>query len=583
MATKLDPVTRYATDVVQGRIVAGRLVRLACQRHLDDLAHAAEKGLAWKPEEAHRVIDFFADVLCLPEETASEETIDDEEPVDGSPFILSPHQQFIDGSLMGWYTTAGYRRFRDAYDEEAKGSGKTPNGAGLMVYLLVADEERGAQVYFAAVTKDQAKLAFADAEKMIHASPALRDVISQTVNNFAVLETGSYLRAISSEKRGLDGKRVHGAHIDEEHEHPTNVVVSKMRRGTKGRRNALVLRTTNSGFDRTSVCWHDHEYSRQVLEGSIVDESWFAYICGMDPCAKCLEAGKEFPSDDCPDCDDWRTEGPHWLKACPNLGVSVSWQYYRELVKQAMGRPDAVSDLLRFNFCAWTQQQTRAISLPHWNACDSPPSDADLIGAPCYGAFDLGQSDDLSAWLRGWDLDDGRLVVKCRFWLPESALAKYPNRPYKEWQRAGVLTVTKGLITDYGIIEDTIATDCVADGVREVAYDKRFAEQMAQNLAGQGIVMVNTPQGFQLHEAIRKKLELIVAHLLCHGNNAILTWMASNYVVIHGTRGEMRPAKERASEKIDGQVALDMLLDRIVRQPVTKAPAYQMIVLGGAR
>lgn len=581
MPPKLDPVTQYATDVVEGRIVAGRLVRLACQRHLNDLEHVAEKGLVWKPEEAQRVIDFFAQVLCLPEETASEEDAGDEEPVDGSPFILSPHQQFINGSLMGWYTTAGYRRFRDSYDEEAKGSGKTPNGAGLMVYLLVADGERGAQVYFAAVTKDQAKLAFADAEKMIQASPALRDVIKQTVNNFAVLETGSFLRAISSEKRGLDGKRVHGAHIDEEHEHPTNVVVSKMRRGTKGRRNALVHRTTNSGFDRTSICWHDHEYSRQVLEGVIADESWFAYICGLDPCAKCLAAGKEFPSDDCPNCDDWRTEGPHWLKACPNLGVSVSWQYYRELVKQAKGRPDAVSDLLRFNFCVWTQQVSRAISMPHWRGCQAPPADSELIGAPCFGGLDLGQSDDFSSWLRGWALEDDVLVVKCRFWLPESALKKYPHRPYGDWQRAGLLTVTEGNTTDYGLIESTIEVDCQKDGIREVAYDRRFAEQMAQNLMGRGIVMVNTGQGFQLNEAIRRKLELITEGKLAHGNNLILTWMAANYVVRHGNFNEMRPAKERAADKIDGQVALDMLIDRLVKQPKVQAPQYSMYILGG--
>jgi len=575
MKKRLDPVTQYATDVVEGRIVAGRLVVLACRRHLDDLTHQVEKGLVWKPEEAQRVIDFFAEVLCLPEETAAEETVDAETPVDGSPFILSPHQQFIDGSLMGWYTTAGYRRFRDAYDEEAKGSGKTPNGAGLMIYLLVADGERGAQVYFAAVTKDQAKLSFADAEKMIHASPALRNVIRQTVNNFAVLETGSFLRAISSEKRGLDGKRVHGAHIDEEHEHPTNVVVSKMRRGTKGRRNALVLRTTNSGFDRTSICWHDHEYSRQVLEGAIVDESWFAYICGLDPCAKCLAAGKEFPQDDCPDCDDWRTEGPHWLKACPNLGRSVSWQYYRELVRQATGRPDAVSDLLRFNFCVWTQAVSRAISLPHWNACQAPPDDAALVWMPCFGGLDLGQSDDFSAWVRGWELEDGRLVVKCRFWLPESALLKYPDRPYAEWKRAGILTVMDGSTTDYGLIETTVEADCRADGVREVAYDKRFAEQMAQNLRGRGIQMIDTGQGFQLNEAIRHKLDLITEGKLCHGNNLILTYMAANYVLLTGRLGEKRPAKERAADKIDGQVALDMLIDRIIRTDASGPSVYE--------
>jgi len=580
----MDPVTQYAVDVVDRRIVAGRLVMLAGRRHLDDLDHATKKGLVWRPAEAQRVITFFADVLCLPEETAAEETIDEEVPVAGSPFLLAPHQQFIDGSLMGWYTTAGYRRFRDAYDEEAKGSGKTPNGAGLMVYLLVADGERGAQVYFAAVTKDQAKLSYADAQKMIHASPALRGVIRETVNNFAVLETGSFLRAISSEKRGLDGKRVHGAHIDEEHEHPTDVVVSKMRRGTKGRRNALVLRTTNSGFDRTSVCWHDHEYSRKVLEGTIVDESWFAFICGLDPCAKHLDEGKEFPIDDCPDCDDWRTEGPHWLKACPNLGVSVSWQYYRELVRQAKGREDAVSDLLRYNFCVWTQAYSRAISVAKWNACQAMPGDDELIGCPCFGGLDLGESDDFSAWERIWLLPDGRVAVKSRFWIPQIALERHPDRPYDEWKRAGILTVTEGDTTDYAALRATVLEDCKRDGVVAIAYDPRSATETAQVLAGEGITMVNTTQGWPLNEALKRTLELITNGLLCHGNNKILSWMAANVVVLHGQKREQRLAKEKAPDKIDGIAALVTAVDwAIVRKPVVKAPSYSMLVLGGGK
>lgn len=570
--------------MLAGTIVAGRLVRLACSRHLQDLDRQTETGLVWKPAEAVRVIQFFAEVLCLPEVTVTAaEDEDGGDPADGVPFRLQPWQQFILGSVMGWYTAEGTRRFHDAYVEGAKGCGKTPVAAGLMLYLLVADGERAAQIYMAAVGREQAKIAFADAEKMVAASPHLRAIVQRTVNNLAVVETSSFLRAISSEKRGLDGKRVHAALIDELHEHASPVVVSKMRRGTKGRRNALIIRTTNSGFDRASVCWHDHEYSRQVLEGTIADETWFAFVCGLDPCADCLAAGKHFPADDCPRCDDWRREGPHWLKANPNLGVSLSWQYLRELVQQAKGRPEVVSDLLRFNFCVWTQAVTHAINLGQWHACEAPPPESALVGVPCYGGLDLGQSDDFSAWVRAWTLDDGRVVVKCRFWIPESALLKYPSRPYAEWKRSGRLTVTDGPTTDYKIIEETVAADCKASGVREVAYDNRFAEQMAQNLTGLGVVMVNTGQGFQLNEAVRKKLELITLGSLCHANDPVLSWMAANYVVRHGTKGEVRPAKDRAADKIDGQVALDMALDRIVRRAHEAPKQYQMMIYGGTR
>jgi phage terminase large subunit-like protein len=172
-------------------------------------------------------------------------------------------------------------------------------------------------------------------------------------------------------------------------------------------------------------------------------------------------------------------------------------------------------------------------------------------------------------------LADGRVAVKMRFWVPESALVKFPDRPYDEWQRVGVLTVTEGVTVDYGAISDTIAADCAADGVREVGYDNRFAEQMAQNLTGQGVVMVNTGQGFQLNMAVKRMLELIVDGQLCHGGNPILSWMASNFVVRHGRMQEIRPDKEKTPDKIDGIVALDMAIDRgIIRQEATSQSVY---------
>lgn len=578
MADERDLVTEYAVSVRDGHTVANRLVRQACLRHLDDLEHAAAKGLVWRRDKAQRVIEFFEECLYLPERTdADEATVVQRPDDDGSPqpFVLQPFQQFIAGSLFGWYTQSGHRRFREAYIETGKGSGKTPFGAGLMIYMLVADGERGAQVYAAATSRDQAKLAFTDAERMVEASPALAEVIDQKANNLAVLDTGSFFRPISAEKRGLDGKRVHGALIDELHEHASAVVVNKMRKGIKGRRNALIVKITNSGFDRLSVCWKHHEYSRNVLSGVIANETWFAFICGLDPCEKCIADGKWFPADDCPTCDNWRVEGPHWQKANPNLGVSLPWQYLRDLVNQAKGMPSEVSDLLRFNFCVWTNAQSRAIDMGKWQGCQATVTDAELADAIPFAGLDLGASDDLTAFVRIWPLDDGRVVAKARFWIPEAAFERYPNRPYKEWQAAGLLEVTEGDATDYATVQDAIEEDCHRDGVRALAYDPKFASQMAQNLQGRGIDVVPTPQGFQLTEPTRKLLELIADEELCCGGNAILSWMASNFVIRHGRNGEIRPDKDSAPEKIDGIVALIMAIDQgVVRQGETGKSIY---------
>ena len=565
MPEPVDPVTAYARGVVDGSIVASRSVVHACRRHLDDLEQGAARGLEWRPERAQEVIDFFAEVLCLPEdEDASDDAEAERADVtdEPKPFVLAPFQQFIAGSLFGWYTIKGFRRFKEAYIETGKGSGKTPFGAGLGLYVLVADGARGAQCYAAATMKDQAKLAFTDAERMVKASPELNALIDQKVNNLAVLETGAFFRPISSENKGLDGKRVNFALVDELHEHPSGTVVNKMRKGVKNRRNALIVKITNSGFDRTSVCWQQHEYSRKVLDGTVQADSWFAFICGLDPCEDCLAEGRWFPSDECAKCDDWKTEGPHWLKANPNLGVSLPWDYLRDLVNQAQGMPSEVSDLLRFNFCVWTQGANRAIDMGKWAACQPMPSDDELLGVEVYGGLDLGESDDLSAWVRIYLMDDDRVAVKVRFWIPEAAIAKFPNRPYEEWKRTKLpdgrplLEVTEGDVADYAVMQEQIIKDCEADGVIAVAYDPRSATETAQNLQGAGIQMIKTTQGFALHEAITKTLDLIKSADLCHGNNKILTWMASNLVILSGRKGEKRIAKEKSPEKIDGMAAL---------------------------
>jgi phage terminase large subunit-like protein len=582
-ADAAHPVNAYALAVTAGEVVASRLVRLACARHLDDLAHGAARGLVWNPTRALEAIDFFREILVLPERTDAGDALDaDSRTSDRVPFLLQPFQAFIVGSVFGWYTVGGYRRFRELYVETAKGSGKTPLGAGMMLYLLVGDGEYAAQVYIAAVTKDQARLAFVDAEAMVNASPPLADALTATVNNFSYDPTRSYLRAISSERRGLDGKRVHGALIDELHEHATPIVVNKMRAGVKGRRNALIVKITNSGYDRTSVCWFHHEYSRKVLDGTFANDAWFAFIAGLDPCDACAAKGKWFPTDDCPTCDSWKVEGPHWLKANPNLGVSLSWQYLRERVDQAKGMPSEVSDVLRFNFCVWTSASARAIDMGKWAACLPMPTEAELVGAPCFGCLDLGETDDFSAFGRVWVLADGRIAVKMRYWLPDVALERFPNRPYDAWRRAGILTVTEGDVTDYEIVRATILDDAKRDGLTSVFYDQRTARETAQILMAGGLDMVPMAQGFALSEALNRLLELIAAGLICHGDDEILTWMASNVVTLTNSKRERRLAKERSPEKIDGIAALvNGIEGALIRRERKPPPSYQLAFVGG--
>ena len=546
-------VTRYAERVADGSFAAGPLVRAACRRHLDDLIDGAERGLAFDDDSADHAIGFFDRYLRLSEGEFA-----------GAPFRLQLWQQFIVGSIFGWLGSDGYRRYRKAYVETPKGSGKTPLAAGIGLYMLVADGEKGAEVYSAAVTHSQARIAFEDARHMAEQSPDLRKMLLIGTNNIAHERSGSFFRPVSSQHRSLDGKRVAMAIIDELHEHRTSMVVEKVQAGTKGRRQPLIFEITNSGFDRLSICWQHHEYSRQVVERSIVDDGWFAYVCGLD---------KE---------DDWIDETT-WAKVNPNLDISVTRAYYREQVREARGIPAKENIVRRLNFCEWTRSDTRWINDDVWDANDLGLDDTGVTTRRWYGGLDLMSTRDICAWIRvspRSDETDAIIDVVGRFWCPEGWAFSTDNQyaaSYQAWANAGLLTLTPGSATSFKAIRDHVIEDANAVGLTELAIDR--AQQGAESaieLAGEGLSIFAMGSGFgAVTAAMRALEERLLTHRLNHGGNAILAAQAAALRVATNAAGEIRPSREESSQNVAGMYALLMALDRLIRQPIEEQSVYE--------
>lgn len=363
-----DPVTDYALRVQAGDIVAGPWVRLAAKRHLSDLASGHERGLVWRQERADHVIQFIECLRHYQGATA------------GQRFRLSAWQKFVVGSLFGWYTTDGQRRFRIAYVEIGKGNGKTPLAAAVALYALVADGEAGAEVYSAATSRDQAGICFNDAKEFVLKCAPLANRLQVGINNIAYLATSSFFRVVSAEGRGLDGKRPHVVIVDELHEHPTATVVEKMRAGTKGRTRALIFEITNSGYDQTTVCFEHHDYSTKVLLGVIDNDSWFAYVAALDKGEDPYEDESVF------------------IKANPNLGVSLTLQYLREQVREGKDLPSKRNMVLRLNFCKWTEASEGWCDLDHWDQCATPVHTSALVKRKCFGGWTWPRSATSARW-----------------------------------------------------------------------------------------------------------------------------------------------------------------------------------------
>jgi phage terminase large subunit-like protein len=530
-------VAQYAANVVAGRIVAGPLVRLACARHLADLRDGKKRGLRFDADAADHALRFFSFLHLAEGEFADR------------PFVLAACQVFIVGSLFGWLGPDGYRRFRSAYVEMGKGNGKTPLAAGIGLYGLLADEEPAAQIFAAAVTRDQAGILFADATAMVGRSPELRARLTVTGHNIADEGTGSFFRPVSSEGRSLDAKRVHMALIDELHEHRSAVVANKMRAGTKGRRQALIVEITNAGYDRTSVCWEHHQYSRQVLEGTLPNDAWFAYVAGLD------------------EGDDW-TDERVWGKANPLLDVSVSAKYLREQVVEALGMATKANIVQRLNFCVWTQAETRWLDAEAFDAGREFDTPTPLPTATvAWAGLDLASTRDLSAFCLlaprpDCDRDGhaGRCFdVRCHFWLPEDGMHQRVARdhvPYDVWAAQGWIRLTPGNVTDYDRVRAGIQE--LADGlvIRAIGHDRWNATQIVTQLMGDGFDLLPVGQGYASLTAPAKLLEGHVAGgLVHHDGNPVLAWMVANAVAEIDAAGNIKPSRERSSAKIDGVAA----------------------------
>jgi phage terminase large subunit-like protein len=586
-----DRTTAYAEGVCGGEIIAGPHVRDACARHLRDLEEGPARGLVWDAEAATHVESYFRAVLRL---SGGEH--------EGMPFELHESQAFIIGSLFGWKRTDGMRRFRVAFVETGKGSGKTPLAAGIGHYMTGADGEASAETYAAATDKDQAQVLFRDAVSMAKQSPALSRRITLSGGagrewNIAYLATGSFFRPVTSESsgKGKSGFRPHCALLDEIHEHSTNAMVEFLRAGTKGRRQPLIFMITNSGVDRTSVCFDYHTYAIRVAAGELEDDSFFSYVCGLDE--------GEDPFTDPPDPELGYPKS--WLKANPLLGVTFKPTYLEEQVRQARGMPSKESIVRRLNFCQWVDAENPWIDGDKWRACE-----VEGLGVPPGGmlCLDLSASRDITAAGRVVKLSDGSLAAEMRFWTPEETIEERERRdrvPYRAWVKADHLITVPGRTIDYGYVVRDLAKlgwFAEADGL---AFDqwnmKYFTPELERagvdyweyegpdKPTGPGLKMVRHGQGhggggsdsvLWMPESIRKFAEVVLAGQFKVRKNPVLTWASASAVLAQDATGNQKWEKRKSTGRIDGIVTLSMGVGAVMSDISAPEPEYFIGFIG---
>ncbi|WP_244206507.1 terminase large subunit [Caballeronia pedi] len=580
--------------------MAGPDVRAACRRHLHDLRHGKARGLKWDLPAAMRVINFYPDVLRL---NGGE--------FEGVSFGLLPWEAFIVGSLFGWKRRDGSRRFREAYVESGKGSGKSPLAAGIGLYMLVADGEERAEVYAAATKKEQAQILFRDAVAMVDLSPTLSSRITKSGRaertfNLAYIHKASFFRTIASDTTGQSGPRPHCALIDEIHEHKDRTVIDMMQAGKKGRRQPLIFMITNSGSDRTSLCFEKHEYGQKVAAQQLADDAFFAFICSLD------EGEDPFEDEAC------------WVKANPSLGQTIQHSYLDEQVRQARGMPSLESTVRRLNFCQWVDADDPWITTDVWKSCEvgAPlavheviaDTDSDAMpatwkatveralaerdamlermkGREVFGGLDLSGTRDLTAFAAACKQDDGSVDAFVEFWTPGDTLAeraRLDNVPYTVWSKAGFMHAREGSIVRYRDVVQRFVELHEQLNIARIAFDTYRMKDFEQALEEARLVLKLVPHGQGFTRAAESGLwmprsieileQLVFDQTLRVAYNPCLRWNVLNAEVKADAKNNRVFHKARQQKRIDGLVALTMAI--ALAGATERQPEYQMLFIG---
>ena len=545
---KIDRVTKYAIDVVEGREIAGEYVKLACQRHLDDLEKSKLSVFKYEfdVEKALRIIE-YAETLYIAE---GEEKIQ---------LQLYPFQAFILGSLNGWVEKGtGYRRFRTSYIQLGRQNGKSFINGILGTYYGNFDGYNYGQIYCTATKADQAKIVFNEMVKFINSDEDLKELfkVQEYKSTIICNITNSTIKALGRDTKSIDGFRPLLGIVDEYHAHKDNQMYKLLEGGIKKMKQALISVITTAGFDLNSPCYELYEYCKNLLKGVFSNETQFVYIAQMD------------------EGDDiW--EPTNWIKANPTLAFDKA--ALENLIPVANTAKDmggsTLRDFLTKQLNMWIQltDDQYMKNFDAWKACGTDLTLEDFREHECYIGLDLSSGGDLTSLgvVIPYYLDgEKKYFVDSHSFIPARRIAEHiktDNAPYDMWKMKGLLTVTEtlgGIKTDYKYIisylkeiinryslrvrmicYDPHNADAFLNDIEELGYDSVMIVQSARNL--------NDP-------TVDFRLEVEAGNVSYNKENGLLTWSIANAKTVSNSFGEIKIDKDLRTKRID---PVDAIID----------------------
>lgn len=529
----MDSVTAYAKKVVSGKIIAGESVILACKRHLRDLKRSKRKDYPYYFDANAAEYCFqFAELYCR--HSKGEWA--------GQALVLEEWQRFCVGNIFGWKRKDNdLRKYQYFYIQVARKNGKSTLMAFIGLYVFVCDGEAGAEIYSAATKKDQAKIIFEEAKNMVNASPELRKLLNVYRNNLSFDNMHSKFEPLSADSDTLDGLNVHLGLIDELHAHKNSGVYDVLDSAKGARTQPIIGAGTTAGKNPHCFCKERYDFYKNILKGTVENEDIFIYIAELD------------------DGDDW-TDETVWIKANPNLGVSVNLKDMRNMCETAKNLVSAQNEFKCKKLNMWVSSTASWANMQSWKDYPKTITKDSLLKKRCYAGCDLAMRNDLASVTLEFPLDDGYYAALSQSFMPEDRIyenSRRDNIDYQAWIDAGYITPTPGSVVDFDYIEEYIRQQAKLYDMVEICVDPWNATQFMSHLIDEGFTVVETRMGYKTLSEPTKDLEgIILNHKIIHYDNPLLTWAVGNVVVQTDENMNVRPVKSKSSNKIDPAMAL---------------------------
>lgn len=532
-------VKAYYDEISSGRIVANAEVKAMYKRLVEEMDRTDDDWPFYFDEDTGEHAIIFIERYCRHYQGEHA----------GELVRLELFQKAFVQALFGWLEKdTGYRRFREYFFEVARKHGKSFLSGCIAVYMLVADDEDGAEIYSAATKLDQAKIIYNAAKNIIDQSSELAALVKSTREGLYFKMRRSTMKPLPNESKSLDGLNIHFAALDEIHEQRDRNMYDVLRQGMKARRQPLLGCITTSGFRREGLYDNLHDYAVAVAMGTIRDDRFLAVVYKLDK------------------IEEW-TDPTCWMKANPGLGTIKKYQQLADDVQRAKQDRSYLPTLLTKDFDM--KQAENAAWLPLESIINETVVPIEkIMHSYAIGGCDLSATTDLTcATLLIRKPGDPNVYALQKYFLPQSKIdaleeTQSKEAPYKLWAEQGWLTICPGAQVDYHEVSMWFVRMVREYDIRPlwICYDRALSGYWVPEMEEIGFVMEKTAQGpFTWSQPMKEMGAAFELHTVVYQNNPILRWCLAN-TAKKATNSDgiesIQPVKIQTRRRIDGTVSL---------------------------